>query len=152
MSKYPATFKERVVREYEPGVRGKGFAALAKKFRVGNSGPAPVLIQKWWRKWDQGGRTLEALESVGGRRSILTENEKQKHILKFVTHKNLIGEAVDYKEVHENVIAKTKKDISLQRVKHIGKNELDITWKQTTLVTPAEGKLKAFLTLLCSIF
>ena len=60
--------------------------------------------------------------------------------MKFVMHKNLIGEAVDYKEVHENVISKTNKDISLREVQDIGTNELDITWKQTTLVTPADGK------------
>ena len=63
-------------------------------------------------------------------------------------HKNLIGEAVEYKEVHENVVSKTNKDISLTQVKDIGKNELDITWKQTTLVTPADGKLEWFLTCL----
>jgi transposase-like protein len=149
MSKYPATFKERVVKEYQPDVRGHGFAALAKRFKEGKTGPSPQLIQLWWTKWNAGGRTLAALElpSSTGRRSILTENEKQKHILKFVMHKNLIGEAVDYKEVRENVMAKTKKDISLTQVKAIGKNELDITWKQTTLVTPADGKFEAFLTL-----
>jgi transposase-like protein len=143
MSKYPAAFKERVVREYQPGVRGKGFGALAKRYKVGKSGPSAKLIQLWWRKWNSGGRTLEALEPVAGagRRSILTETEKQKHILKFVIHKNLIGEAVDYPEVHENVLTKTKKDISLTQVKAIGKNELDITWKKGTLVTPADGKI-----------
>ena len=57
-------------------------------------------------------------------------------------HKNLTGEAVDYKEVHENVISKTNKDISLREVQDIGKNELDIKWKQTTLVTPADGKFE----------
>ena len=115
---------------------------------MGKSGPSAKLIQCWWKKWNAGGRTLEALESRAGRRSILTENEKQKHILKFVAHKNLIGEAVDYKGVHENVIAKTKKDISLRDVQFIGKNELDITWKCTTLVTPADGKLECIFSLL----
>lgn len=146
MSKYSATFKERVVREHEPGVRGKGFQALAKRFKVGKSGPSAKLIQSWWRKWNAGGRTLEALEAVLGRRSILTENEKKKHILKFVTHKNSIAEAVDYKDVHANVVAKTNKEISLEQVQKIGKNELDITWKQSTLVTPSDGKLGIFLT------
>ena len=80
MSKYSAAFKERVVREYQPGVRGQGFAALAKRFKVENLVLAPKLVQSWWRKWNAGGRTLEALESGAGRRSILTENEKQKHI------------------------------------------------------------------------
>jgi hypothetical protein len=144
MSKYPATFKELVLREYQPGVRGHGFAALAKRFKVGKSGDGAKLVRLWWKKWNAGGRTLAALEVVTGRRSILSETEKQKHILKFVMHKNLIGEAVDYPEVHENVITKTKKEISLRQVKDIGKNELDITWKQTTLVTPADGKFRHF--------
>jgi hypothetical protein len=36
MPKYPNAFKERVVREYKKGVRGKGFAALSKRFIVPN--------------------------------------------------------------------------------------------------------------------
>jgi transposase-like protein len=133
MPKYSPAFKERVVREYQPRVRGKGFAALATKF----PGPSSTLIQKWWRKWTAGGRTVEAFEPEAGRgrRSILTEKEKEKHILKFVIHKNVIGEPVDYKEVHENVISKTGKDISLTRVQAIGNDELDLSWKQGTLVT-----------------
>jgi hypothetical protein len=131
----PPQLLKNVLLEYQPGVRGKGFGALAKRYKVGKSGPSAKLIQLWWRKWNYGGRTLEALEPVAGagRRSILTETEKQKHILKFVIHKNLIGEAVDYPEVHENVLTKTKKDISLTQVKAIGKNELDITWKKGRL-------------------
>ena len=49
-------------------------------------------MERWWE--NSRGFGVES-----GRRSILTENEKQKYILKFVAHKNLIGEAVDYKGV-----------------------------------------------------
>ena len=60
MSKYTATFKERVVREYQPGVRGQGFQALAQRFKVGKVGPSAKLIKIWWEKWNTGGRTLES--------------------------------------------------------------------------------------------
>ena len=37
MTKYSPAYKERVVREYQKGVRGRGFAALSKRFKVPKS-------------------------------------------------------------------------------------------------------------------
>jgi transposase len=137
MQKYPVSYKERVVREYEPGVRGKGFKALGNRYNL-----APRLIKLWWKKWEDGGRTREALEQQhgGGRRSKLTDKEKEKHILEFVNEKNAMAEPVDYLEVHENVIATTHKEISLRTIQEIGKEELGLTWKKGTIVNESDGK------------
>src|SRR6185437_2360527 len=122
MVKYPKTFKERVVREYKAGVRGKGFEALSNRFKINK-----MLIKKWWRKWNAGGQSINAFEDEdrGHRRSELTDREKERYILDFVSHKNAKGEAVDYKDVHANVIKYTKKNVSLPTVKRIGNEELN---------------------------
>ena len=73
MAKYTPAYKERVVREYQKGVRGKGFGALSKRFKISKS-----LIEDWWKKWVAGGRKIEAFEEEAGgdRRSLLTKQEK----------------------------------------------------------------------------
>ena len=100
MTKYSPAFKEKVVREYEKGVRGKGFAALAKRFKVPKS-----VIEDWCKKWEAGGRTVDAFEDQAGgdRRSILTEREKERYILDFVSHKNSKRKAVNYSDVTKNL-------------------------------------------------
>ena len=60
--------------------------------------------------------------------------------MEFVNQKNASREPVDYVEVHKNVVAKTKKDISLRAVQAIGKDELDLSWKKGTLVTGSDGR------------
>lgn len=136
MIRYPPALKERVVREYEPGVRGKGFNALAKRFKV----HSPSLIKKWWKKWEAGGRTLEAFEDQAGgdRRSVLTQREKERYILDFVSHMNAKSQAVDYTDVTKNVRKKVKRlrntdeKVLLRIVQRIGKEELNLSWKKTT--------------------
>ena len=142
MTKYPKTFKERVVREYRKGVRGHGFDALSKRFTV-----PKMVIKKWWRMWTAAGRCLSAFdEEVGGdRRSLLTEREKQRYILDFVSHQNTKRKAVDYKDVHANVIKKTKKEVALRTVQEIGKEELGISWKKTTKTLVSDGTFALFL-------
>jgi transposase-like protein len=136
MTKYSKAFKAKVVREYKRGVRGKGFGALSTRFKISKQ-----LIEKWWRKWNAGGQTMEAFESQAGgdRRSKLTERQKERYILDFVSHKNAKGEAVDYKDIHKNVIKHTKKNVAERTVRKIGKEELDLSWKQTTQTLVSDG-------------
>ncbi len=44
MTKYSKAFKERVVGEHQPGIRGKGFRTLAKRFKISSS-----VIRGWWK-------------------------------------------------------------------------------------------------------
>ena len=70
---------------------------------------------------------------------MLTEKEKERYILDFVSHKNARGEAVDYPDVHANVVKCTEKDISIRSVQRIGKEEMGISWKQTTQSLVTDG-------------
>jgi len=135
MTKYSPAFKEKVVREYERGVRGKGFAALAKRFKVPKS-----VIEDWWEKWEAGGRTVDAFEDQAGgdRRSILAEREKERYILDFVSHKNSKRKAVNYSDVTKNLrkrvkrLKNTDEEVLLRIVQRIGKEEMNLSWKETT--------------------
>jgi transposase-like protein len=135
MTKYSPAYKQRVVREYKKGVRGKGFKALGKRFLIPHS-----LIRKWWNKWEAGGRTVEAFEDRAGgdRRSLLSEREKERYIRDFVSHKNALRQAVDYVDVTNNLRKRLRRlkntdEQTLQRiVQRIGKEEMNISWKKTT--------------------
>ena len=137
MTKYSKAFKERVVREHKPGVRGKGFRTLAKRFKISSS-----VIRGWWRKWKNGGQTMEAFESTAGgdRRSTLTQREKERYIEDFVSHNNAKGVPVDYKDVLAHVLRRTKKNVSLRTVEEIEKEELNLSWKKTTQSLVSDGK------------
>ena len=141
MTKYSKAYKERVVREYQRGVRGKGFNALEKRFLI-----RKPLIKKWWRNWTAAGKSIEAFdpEAGGDRRSILTQREKERYILDFVEHKNAKGEPVDYKDVHANVVKCSKKDVSERTVQEIGKEELNLSWKKTSRTLVSDGMSHLF--------
>jgi transposase-like protein len=135
MTKYSPAFKEKVVQEYQRGVRGKGFAALSIRFKVPKS-----VIEDWWKRWEAGGRTVDAFEDQAGgdRRSILTEREKERYILDFVSHKNSKRKAVNYSDVTKNLrkkvkrLKKTDEEVLLRIVQRIGKEEMNLSWKETT--------------------
>jgi transposase len=129
--------KQQILEEYQPGVRGNGFKALAKRHSI-NGGH--TTIRKWYKKWDGTKNSLQK-ESGGDRRSILTEKEKKKEIVGYIS-KKARKNAVNYPEVKENVERKTGKDIKLRTVQEIGKN-LQMTPKKTKRKTPSEGKFHA---------
>ena len=76
-------------------------------------------------------------ESGGDRHSILTESEKKKEIVGYITKKSR-KDAVNYPQVKKNVELKTGKEIKLRTVQEIGKN-LQMTPKKTKRKTPCEG-------------
>jgi transposase len=126
--------KQKILQEYQPGVRGKGFRALAKRYGI-ESGH--TTIRKWYKKWDGSKESLKK-ESGGDRRSILTEKEKKKDILGYIK-KKARKDAVNYREVKQNVEFKTGKKIKLRTVQILGK-ELKAVSKKTKRKTPTEGK------------
>ena len=142
MSKYSAPFKELVVCQYKKNTRGYSFRALAKKYGI--KGGA-MVVRDWWLKWTRGGETVEALQPQvkGHRRQKLTEKE-EKLITDYVEKKNEEKIRVDYEDVHEHVIKKTKKDVALRTIQETGK-ELGISWKKTTRALSCEGQNCDFL-------
>src|ERR1700761_5107577 len=127
--------KQQILQEYQPGVRGKGFKALAKRFEIkgGHS-----TIQKWYKKWDGSKESLKK-ESGGDRRSILTEKEKKKEILGYI-RKKARKDPANYREGKEHVEFKTGKTIKLRSVQRLGK-VMKARSKKTKRKAPSEGIL-----------
>jgi len=135
--------KQEILQEYQPGVRGKGFKALAKQYEI-KSGHK--TIRNWYQKWDGTKESLEK-ESGGDRRSILSEKEKKSLIVGFI-RKRARTDAANYREVQENIESKSGKKLAGRSVRRLGK-ELGAQSKKTKRKTPTEGMS---LRLLCSYF
>jgi transposase len=126
--------KQEILQQYQPGVPGKGFKALAKSYGI-KSGH--TTIRKWYKKWD-GSKESLMKESGGDRRSILTEWEKKTAILGYI-RKRARTDAANYPEVKDNVEFQTKKKVKLRTVQRLG-HELKAVSKKTKQRTPIEGK------------
>ena len=125
---------QTILEEYEPGVRGKGIRALAKHHNIKGG---HMLLNYWMSKWDG---TLKSLEKMSGgdRRSILTNQEKKKHVDQYIT-KCSKKNAVQYPEVKEHIEEETGKSISLPTVQRIG-HDLGHTSKKVKRVLESESK------------
>jgi hypothetical protein len=71
--KYTPHFMHTVLQQYTRGVRGYGFAALAKKNSIKGG---RQLVSYWYKKWD-GTESSLSKQSGGDKRSILTPKEKK---------------------------------------------------------------------------
>jgi hypothetical protein len=132
-SQYPPHLQQTILEQYKRGIRGLGFKALAKKYDIKGG---HQLVSFWYSKWDGTESSLKK-KSGGDKRSILTLNEKKKHIHDFI-EKRSKTEAVIYPEVRKNVEMKTKKAISITTVKKIGRSQ-KITSKKRKRVLKSQG-------------
>jgi hypothetical protein len=130
---YPPHLVHHILQQYKPRVRGCGFDALATRYKIKGGGR---LVKYWYDKWD--GTEFSLIKHSGGdRRSILTPEEKKKHIYDFTSKKAKL-EAPTYLEVKSNVEKKTGKRPSLATVKRDGKS-LRITSKKRKRVPKSQG-------------
>lgn len=136
MVKYSAEFKHNVLRLYKPNTRGSGFKALAARFDIKGGG---IEILRWWKRWNGKKTSLERREG-SGRPQVLTSAEKKKHMLRFVEANNKKSQPVNYHHVRQRVVEKTGKQLSLRRVRSIGKSELGLRWKKTTRSLYSQGE------------
>lgn len=130
---YSPNFIHNVLLQYRKGVKGYGFAALAKKNNIKGG---KQMVSYWYSKWD-GTESSLTKQSGGDTRSILTDKEKKTHIRDYVAKKSKV-EAATYREVKKNVETKTKKSLSLTTVKRGGKSQ-NITSKKRKRVPKSQG-------------
>ena len=144
MPHYTAEYKHKVCSKYKPNDPAHSFAKLATTYDIaGGKG----TLQRWYKQWDGSATSLER-KAGSGRPCALTEHEKKIQILNFVRRNNSKGVQVDWETVHENVVTKTGKAISLHTVKTYGHEELKITSKRTYEMLTREGWLKSFVPVL----
>lgn len=130
---YSPDEKQKILQEHQPNVRGKGFKALATRFKIEGGHKA---IRLWYKGWNGSVKSLRKL-SGGDRRSIFTNKEKKVHIKKFID-KASQSDPVSYPEVKDNVERKTGKVASLTTVKKIGK-QLNESSKKTKEALESQG-------------
>jgi transposase-like protein len=133
--RYDAEFKRSVLSEYLPGVKGAGFAALAKRFHV--KGGA-MLVRSWWIAQKRNESLTKRTRPH--RAGKLSPAEIGAYIREFVTAKNQSKVAVDYGDVQAHVKKKTGKDISLRTIQRLGRQKANLTWKQTSRSLISEGQ------------
>lgn len=128
-------FKLRVISEYQPGVRGHGFAAVAERFGVEHKS----VVRKWVSQYNGTKESLTKQTRPNNKRKMTLE-ESEEHINKFVAKKNKAGEAVDYGMVKKEVKEQLDKDVSLRTLQRYGHEDHGLTYKRTTRQLIAEGE------------
>jgi transposase len=127
-------FKRKVVAEYQPGIRGRGAMALAKRFRIKHHS----IIQKWVKESNSGNDSLEK-KTHSNRKRKLSEKEIDQYVKQVVVKKNKERRHVDYKMVQEAVKRGTGKEIAMRTLRRYGRDVGGITGKQTSRKLDVEG-------------
>ncbi len=136
MVKYPPAFKDEVLREYRPGVRGYSFRALARRFKI-HGGMS--VVQRWYSRWKGSPQSLVRKKGSGGH-PVLTAAQARRCILKPIEAKNKKHQAVHYTELKESVEAAVGHSVSVRTIQRRGKEELECKAKPTIARTRQESK------------
>jgi transposase len=133
---YPPSFKHKVLSEYQPNQYGCGFEALAKKYSIQGG---KSVVCRWYAQWNG---TVESLEEKKhtGRKHKLSEEDTQQLIEQPVEEALQKKQKINYSDIHQKIQSKpAHSDISLRTVQRIGKRELGLRWKRTTLDVEQNG-------------
>lgn len=97
--KYTSQFKHSVLEEYRPGVIGRGFKSLAKRFKVKGG---HRVIMHWYKRWDG---TIYSLnpQPKGHRPRTMTPQGVDQYNLEFVKSMNRKRTQVNYKIVQAHI-------------------------------------------------
>src|SRR5665647_2362227 len=128
LSRYYSTdFKQRVLEQYQLGVRGYGFKSLAHRFNITGG---HQTIADWYSDWDGTEQSLIS-KPREGRPPILSSIESTNYIDSYVHQRNQQHRSVNYRSVRDRVLSATGKAISIRTVRRIGKEAKDIKWRTT---------------------
>jgi len=128
--------KHNILTHYRAGVRECEFTALARRFAV--RGGAKT-IRRWHQRWD--GSPASLLEKArSGRPRILSRAEVSRHVRAPLLAANRAHRAVHYTTLLPTVKAKTSKELSIQTLRRIGKEQLGAKQKRSKKRTAAESE------------
>jgi transposase len=105
---YTPEFKEKVVLEYEKGVRGKGYGALAVRFKIDDS---KALVKRWVEAYDG---TLSSLAKHHGGEAEPALQKSQRDVLvrQFVNTRARVGLHTGREEISRHIEEKTGLELS----------------------------------------
>lgn len=136
MVKYTPAFKDEVLREYSPGVRGHSFRALARRFKI-HGGMS--VVQRWYSRWKGSPQSLARKVGSGGH-PVLTREQVRRYILRPIEAKNKKHQAVHYSELKESVESSVGHSVSSRTIRRRGKEEMGCEAKSTVARTERECK------------
>lgn len=125
MSHLSAEAKHHILLEYSPGVRGRGFKALAARHKIRGGA---ILLSRWRRRWNGTPQSLEE-EKRSGRPRALSSAQVRRHVAAPIRNANRAARAVSYTELLPQVQKATQTDVSLRSLQRYGKEELQATAK-----------------------
>jgi transposase len=138
MTKYTPAFKDEVLREYCPGMRGHSFRALARRFKIRGG---KSVVQCWYSRWKGTPQSLARKRGSGGR-YVLTPDEVQRHILRPLEKRNQKHKAMHYTELKESVESAVGHSVSVRTIQRRAKEELGCKAKPTISRTELECKIQ----------
>ena len=139
MRGFSPQYKHRILGHYRAGVRGAGFQALADRFAV--KGGASV-VRRWHARWN--GTPASLIEQHrSGRPRILSRAEVSRHVRAPLLAANRAHRAIHYTTLLPAVKQKTGKQISIQSLRRIGKEQLGAKQKRCKKRTSDESACTA---------
>jgi len=141
MVKYTSTFKDEVLREYCPDIRGHSFRCLARRFGI--KGGASTL-SRWYHRWNGNPLSLRR-KSGSGRKFLLTPLQVQRYILRPIERKNKKHQAVQYGQLQESLQQQVGHAVSVRTIRRYGKETAGCHGKTTIARTPMERKIKIYI-------
>ncbi len=136
MSEFTPQHKHSILQLYHAGERGTGFKALAHRFGV--AGGAHTL-SRWYQRWDGTPTSLQE-QPRSGRPCILNPAEVSRHVRAPILAANRAHRALHYTTLLPAVKAKTGKELSIQTLRRIGKQELGAKQKRSKKRTAGESE------------
>jgi hypothetical protein len=96
-------------------------------------------MSRWLQQWDGSPESLERREG-SGRHTILTPQEVKDTIQLPIRNKNRSFKLVHYTDLLPSVTQKTGKEISVETIRRIGREQLGVKQKRTKKRTAQERK------------
>ena len=120
-----AEAKHHILLEYAPGVRGRGFKALAARHAI--AGGARRLSE-WHHRWNGTPQSLEE-RPRSGRPRTLSSAQVRRHVAAPIRNANRAARAISYTTLLPQVQAATDSTLSLRTLQRYGEEELHATAK-----------------------
>lgn len=136
MAHLSAEAKHHILLEYSPHDTSYSFAALARRHAIKGG---HETVRQWHLRWDGTAHSLEERKKTG-RPRILSRAEVSRHVRAPILAANRSHRTIHYTTLLPSVQAKTGKNISIQTLRRIGKEELGARQKRSKKRTADESE------------
>jgi transposase len=136
MPPFRPALKHHILLQQRSNPRQYSFAALARQYAVKGG---REVVREWYQRWDGTPRSLQN-KPRSGRPRILSRAEVSRHVRAPLLAANRAHRAVHYTTLLPAVQQKTGKELSIQTLRRIGKEQLGAKQKRSKKRTAAESE------------